>query len=82
MGKLEAGSYFGEMALLDDELRKASVVASSDCECFVLDRATFSRILGSMQHIINREATQRMEILRESSEFIYKFIFTIPVLYY
>ena len=76
VGQLVAGSYFGEMALLDDETRKASVIATSDCECFVLDRATFTRILGSMQHIISREANQRMEILRESSKTLFHaFIF-------
>ena len=69
VGQLPTGSYFGEMALLDDETRKASVIAVTNCECFVLDRTTFSRILGSMQHIINREAHQRMEIIRESSKY-------------
>jgi len=33
------GDYFGEMALLNDEPRKADVVASGQLECFVLERA-------------------------------------------
>lgn len=53
------------MALLDDEPRKATVSAyQGDCECFVLDRETFTRLLGSLQHIIDREATQRLEVLK------------------
>jgi CRP-like cAMP-binding protein len=65
VGQLESGNYFGEMALLDDEVRKASVLATSACECFVLDRPTFNRILGSLQDILARETQQRLTILNE-----------------
>lgn len=65
VGQLESGNYFGEMALLDDEVRKASVIATSPCECFVLDRPTFNRILGSLQDILARETQQRLTILNE-----------------
>ncbi len=61
---LKSGTYFGEMALLDDEVRKASVIAVHDTACFVLDRETFTRILGSLQHILNRETQQRLEVLK------------------
>lgn len=64
VGQLKSGTYFGEMALLDDEVRKATVIATSNCECFVLDRNTFTRILGSLQHIINRETMHRLEVLK------------------
>jgi CRP-like cAMP-binding protein len=63
---LQGGQYFGEMALLDDEMRKASVIAT-DCECFVLDRSTFTRILGSLQSIIARETEQRKNELHQKS---------------
>jgi cGMP-dependent protein kinase 1 len=61
---LKAGTYFGEMALLNDEVRKASVTAMVDSECFVIDREAFTRLLGSLQHILNRETQQRMEVLK------------------
>jgi CRP-like cAMP-binding protein/tRNA A-37 threonylcarbamoyl transferase component Bud32 len=64
VAQLKQGTYFGEMALLDDEVRKASIVATADCECFVLDRDTFNRLLGSLKHIINRESQQRLEVLK------------------
>jgi cGMP-dependent protein kinase len=64
VAQLRTGTYFGEMALLDDEVRKASIVSTSECECFVLDRDTFNRLLGSLKHIINRETQQRLEVLK------------------
>lgn len=67
VGELTSGQYFGEMALLDDEVRKASVIAKVDCECFALDRTTFNRLMGSLQNIIKRETNERMEQLRLSS---------------
>lgn len=67
VGQLAAGQYFGEMALLDDEVRKASVIATTDCECFVLDRPTFTKLLGSLQHVINRETNTRMEALKSAT---------------
>jgi hypothetical protein len=64
VGELKNGTYFGEMALLDDDVRKATVTATADCECFVLDRATFTRLLGSLKTVINRETNQRLEVLK------------------
>lgn len=63
VGELKSGDYFGEMALLDDELRKATVVAVNDCKCFNIDRPTFNRILGSLHHVMSRETMQRLETL-------------------
>lgn len=64
VGQLSQGTYFGEMALLDDDVRKATVTATTACECFVLDRETFTRLLGSLRHIMNRETAQRLEVLK------------------
>lgn len=64
VSELKSGDYFGEMALLDDEIRKASVVATTECKCFNIDRPTFNRILGSLQHVMARETMQRLEALQ------------------
>ena len=42
MGTLKEGSFFGEMALFDNQLRSASVRAASDCECLVLTKWDFN----------------------------------------
>jgi cGMP-dependent protein kinase len=64
VGVLQQGTYFGEMALLDDEVRKATVIATAATECFVIDRETFTKILGSLRHIMSRETQQRLEVLK------------------
>lgn len=40
-------------------MRKATVVATSACECFVLDRSAFNKILGSLKDILNRDVEER-----------------------
>ena len=44
---LTTGDYFGEMSLLNNEVRKATVIADSEVEAFSVDRAGFNRELGS-----------------------------------
>lgn len=46
LGTMEAGEVFGEMALLLDEPRAASVVALEEVEVTVLDKATLDAGLG------------------------------------
>lgn len=48
---LNGGQYFGEVALLEDEPRGASVVAHDDCSCFTLERDTFERLFGPLAQI-------------------------------
>jgi CRP-like cAMP-binding protein len=42
---LEPGAVFGELALLDDAPRSASVLAETDVELFRLGRAPFAKLL-------------------------------------
>lgn len=46
VAELSTGDYFGEMALLNNEVRKATVVAVTDVETFYVDRSVFNRGLG------------------------------------
>ncbi len=42
---LGPNDFFGELALLDDGVRTASVIATSDLECLILTRLDFQGIL-------------------------------------
>jgi len=48
------GDYFGEIALLSGEPRKASVYAVGACSCLYITRATFLRILGPLADVLQR----------------------------
>merc|ERR1712196_302258 len=50
--KLGAGNFFGELALLNDDKRQASVTAVGDVECLTIDRTTFKRMLGPLEEIL------------------------------
>jgi len=45
LSTLHAGSYFGEMGLMTGAPRTATVIASRDTECYMLDKAAFEDIL-------------------------------------
>jgi CRP-like cAMP-binding protein len=63
-GELKEGQYFGEMALLNDQRRKATVVADTACELLVLYRRDFWEIImknPSIEEKINTIAKQRAE---------------------
>ena len=46
--------YFGEISLLNDRPRAATVVARSTLKCVRLDRNRFERVLGPCQDILKR----------------------------
>jgi len=56
---LEQGDYFGEMALLTDGVRNASVVAKGNVTCFALDKEYFDQIVGGVQKYMKRNAKKR-----------------------
>ncbi|XP_065072407.1 cGMP-dependent protein kinase 1-like isoform X2 [Rhopilema esculentum] len=49
---LGKGSYFGEKALLGEDLRTANVIAGkAGCHCLVIDREAFSKFIESLSDI-------------------------------
>jgi len=48
------GDFFGELALLNDAPRAASVVASSDVKVASLGKSAFQRLLGPVESIMRR----------------------------
>lgn len=48
------GDYFGERALLKNEPRAANVIAKSRLCTVMLDRGSFSRLLGPIDKILMR----------------------------
>jgi len=52
------GTYFGEIALLTGEARKASVYAVGTCKCLYITRDTFKRMMGPLSSILERNIGQ------------------------
>ncbi|XP_046631570.1 cAMP-dependent protein kinase type I regulatory subunit-like isoform X1 [Daphnia pulicaria] len=54
VGHLGPSDYFGEIALLLDRPRAATVIAKGPLKCVKLDRARFERVLGLCADILKR----------------------------
>jgi len=48
----EGGQFFGELALINDKPRAATVKATSKSSCLVLDGKAFKRLLGGAQSLL------------------------------
>ncbi|GMH95310.1 hypothetical protein TrST_g7374 [Triparma strigata] len=49
---LGPGDYFGELSLINNENRAASVKAVKDTTCLTIDRKTFKRLLGPLESML------------------------------
>ena len=60
------GDYFGETALVTNDVRTASVIASSDkVECAGIDRETFEELLGTYDQFktLKKKTFKRLKLL-------------------
>ena len=70
LSHLQAGDFFGEMALLENDTRSASVTAMTDCELAVLGRSEFFAVLGR-DFSLTRKILQTLSArLRKANEVI------------
>ena len=58
VASLTGGHYFGEIALLTSKPRQATVKAKGVLKVLAIDRATFTRVFGSMENIMKRNMDQ------------------------
>lgn len=54
VNRLGPGKFFGEMALVTGEARKATVRAHDECELLVIDHEAFERVLQSRPELVER----------------------------
>jgi len=68
VNRLKKGDYFGELALLNDAPRAATVVAKGELKCVTLGKAAFTRLLGPVMDILKRNMANYHAILKEVNE--------------
>ena len=56
LNHIEKGGYCGEVALLENGKRSATVVAHEDCTFVTIDSNAFKRLLGPLTKILYRNA--------------------------
>jgi len=66
VARLGPGQYFGELALLDDAPRNASVITESPTTLLVLGRREFAATLDSAPPLARKILTQMAHRLREA----------------
>ena len=60
IGTIGKEKFFGEKALLSDDVRQATVVASTEkVVCYVMTRSDFTRVLGSLQEILDGKGPKK-----------------------
>uniref|UniRef100_A0A7S1A8W9 Cyclic nucleotide-binding domain-containing protein n=1 Tax=Noctiluca scintillans TaxID=2966 RepID=A0A7S1A8W9_NOCSC len=52
----KAGDYFGELALLSEDVRAATVTTKGKCRLLAVDRETFKALFGPLEDVLRRNA--------------------------
>eukprot|EP00760_Papus_ankaliazontas_P025564 PhM_4_TR2785/c0_g1_i1/m.78397/K04739/PRKAR; cAMP-dependent protein kinase regulator len=66
LGKIEAGGFFGELALLLECPRKATCTAETKCRLLRLNRSDFSNALGPLESILRRNLSHYEKYINEA----------------
>lgn len=65
---LNKGDYFGEKALLSEDLRAASIIAETRVECLTLSRQDFVTLVGSVQEASKTSGTGTLSVAGSSGK--------------
>jgi cGMP-dependent protein kinase len=66
---LQSGQFFGERALLSEDVRQATCTAASDVECMFLMREDFVMMLGDLQDLLDgSEANKKIQAQEKSPQ--------------
>jgi CRP-like cAMP-binding protein len=66
-GRLAAGDFFGEIALIAERTRTATIIALSPCKLLVLDKDDFESFMNEhpdLQEVVRAAARRRLEELK------------------
>lgn len=66
--RLYPQEFFGERALITNEVRKANVIACGNVECLVLDRTSFQSLLTEVQEDIVGEMDRREVDVKDEAD--------------
>jgi len=62
---LKPGAYFGELALLFDQPRAATIIAKKNAKTVYLDRKSFKMLLGPVEEILKRNTSIYEEYMKK-----------------
>ncbi|CAO3586225.1 unnamed protein product [Absidia cylindrospora] len=68
VNRLSKGDYFGELALLNDKPRAATVVADGKLKCVTLGKKAFTRLLGPVMDILQRNSENYHAVLKQANQ--------------
>eukprot|EP00579_Thalassiosira_antarctica_P002729 CAMPEP_0201876002 /NCGR_PEP_ID=MMETSP0902-20130614/7809_1 /ASSEMBLY_ACC=CAM_ASM_000551 /TAXON_ID=420261 /ORGANISM="Thalassiosira antarctica, Strain CCMP982" /LENGTH=718 /DNA_ID=CAMNT_0048403167 /DNA_START=106 /DNA_END=2262 /DNA_ORIENTATION=- len=76
VARLTSGQFFGEKALMSEDVRQATCIASTDAKCLTLTREDFVGMLGNLQDLLNgvekRPSTANVDKPEETSDTKYE----------
>jgi cGMP-dependent protein kinase len=65
VASLKSGQFFGERALLTEDVRQATCIAKEDVTCLFLMRQDFNLMLGDLQELLDKNVKQK-EVVEEN----------------
>ncbi|CAO3595670.1 unnamed protein product [Absidia cylindrospora] len=68
VNRLTKGAYFGELALLNDSPRAATVIADGRLRCATLGKKGFNRLLGPVLDILKRSSINYVKVMQSTVE--------------